>query len=113
MNRSLNLTRIPFILSLFILALIGAFLLSSCSSYNNIKLTTACKDALKRNSNIDASKLTCNVKDGVAYVSGFVYTEDQKQLVIDTLKAVPGITDVRATLQIEEGGERNPTMLWF
>ena len=113
MNRSLNLARISFILNLFILAFIGACLLTSCSSYKNIKLTTACKDALKSNHNIDSSKLTCNVKEGVAYVSGYVYTEDQKQIVIDTLKAVPGITDVRATLQIEEGGEKNPVMLWF
>jgi len=113
MKHSFNLVRIFLIFNVLIFALIGACLLGSCGSYQNIKLTTACKDALSRNSNIDVSKLTCNVKDSIAYVSGYVYTEDQKQLVIDTLKAVPGITDVRATLQIEEGGEKNPVMLWF
>jgi osmotically-inducible protein OsmY len=78
-----------------------------------MQLTNACKDALSTSPEIDASRLTCNVRDGVAYVSGTVYTEDQRELVVEILKGVEGIIDVRATLEIEDAGETNPVMLWF
>ena len=101
------------IMLMALLILAGMLLLTSCSSVKNIQVTKACKDALNANQSIDASKLTCNVKDGVAYVSGTVYTEAERDLVVEILKGVEGVVDVRATLEIEEGGEKNPAMLWF
>jgi hypothetical protein len=91
----------------------GVILFPSCSSVKNIQLTSACKDALASNPNINHTKLVCNVKDGVAYLSGWVYTEKEKELAEEILRGVEGIIDVRNTIQIEEGGETNPVMLTF
>ena len=112
-NNRINAIELVLAGSILAVMVLGLCVLTSCSAYKNIQLTTACKDALRTNPNIDASKLVCNVKDGVAYVSGSVYTAEQRKLVVDILKGVPGITDVRETIEIEEGGEKNPTMLWF
>ncbi len=91
----------------------AAFCLSGCGSIKNIKLTKACKDALRAEVGIDHKKLVCNVQDGVAYLSGWVYTEEEKELAEKIVRGVEGITDVRNTIQIEEGGETNPVMLTF
>ena len=105
-------TRVCFALNVLAFAVLGACLITSCSSIKNMQLTEACHEALATNPNIDASKITCNVKDGVAYVSGNVYTEEQRKLVVEILEGVEGITDVRETITIEEGGETNPVMLF-
>ena len=91
---------------------LGVCSISSCSSIKNMQLTSAAKEALATNPQIDASKIVCNIRDGVAYVSGSVYTEEQRKLVVEILQGVEGITDVRETITIEEGGETNPVMLF-
>ena len=112
-NRIVVLKRVCGILVLLAILCSTAFLLSSCSSIKNIKLTNACKDALASNSNINHTKLVCNVTDGIAYLSGWVYTEKERELAEEIVRGVEGITDVRNTIQIEEGGETNPVMLSF
>jgi hypothetical protein len=113
MVRVLNLKSGSMGLKAIVLIFLVACLFSSCGSIKNVRLTTACKEALASNPNIDASKLTCNVKDGIAYVSGWVYTEKEKDLVEEILRGVEGVIDVRNTIKIEEGGETNPVMLMF
>ena len=108
-DRNVTYTRKLFI----VISLALLLLLSGCQSMENINLTRDCKDALRANQNIDHTKLVCNVKEGVAYVAGTVYTELERDLVEETLMGVEGITDVRATITIEVGGERNPVMLGF
>ena len=95
-----------------ILSLLTACMLSSCGSIENIKVTKACKDALRANPNINYTKIICNVTEGIAYLSGWVYTEKEKEIAEEIVRGVEGVTDVRNTIQIEEGGETNP-LIWI
>jgi len=104
---------IPTVAVLILLSFMCICLLSSCGSYENIKLTSAAKEALRENPNIDYTKLVCNVSEGIAYLSGWVYTEKERELAEEIVRGVEGISDVRNTIKIEEGGERNPVMLNF
>jgi hypothetical protein len=103
----------PTIAILILLSFVCICLLSSCGSYKNIKLTSAAKEALRENPNIDYTKLVCNVSEGIAYLSGTVYTEKERELAEEIVRGVEGITDVRNTIKIEEGGETNPVMLSY
>ena len=104
---------IPAIAVLILLSFVCISMLSSCGSYKNIKLTSAAKEALRENPNIDYTKLVCNVSEGIAYLSGWVYTEKERELAEEIVRGVEGISDVRNTIKIEEGGESNPVMLNF
>ena len=68
---------------------------------------------MRENPNIDYTKLVCNVSEGIAYLSGWVYTEKERELAEEIVRSVEGISDVRNTIKIEEGGETNPVMLSY
>ena len=104
--------RLSFIM-IFVILCLSACFISSCGSYKNMKLTSAAKEALRANPNVDYTKLVCNVSEGIAYLSGWVYTEKERELAEEIVRGVEGISDVRNTIKIEEGGERNPVMLGY
>ena len=56
----------PTVIALIILSFVCISLLSSCGSYKNMKLTSAVKEALRENPNVDYTKLVCNVSEGIA-----------------------------------------------
>ena len=108
MKHKSNALRMCLILMIGISFFLMTTLMSSCGSYKNIKLTSAAKEALRENPNIDYTKLVCNVSEGIAYLSGWVYTEKERELAEEIVRGVEGISDVRNTIRIEEGGETNP-----
>ena len=111
-QRITNARKLCSIIKLVVVTLLLTCLISSCGSIENIKVTKACKEALRANPNINYTKIVCNVKEGIAYLSGWVYTEKEKEIAEETIRAVEGVTDVRNTIQIEEGGETNP-LIWI
>lgn len=55
--------------------------------------------------NMNLIQLTVEIPEkGVALLRGFTYSEEDKQLAIKLVKAVPGISDVRATISVIQAG---------
>jgi hypothetical protein len=111
MNRILiNTTWILILISMiFPLAISSA----GCGVAKDTQLQMKIKDELAKDRNVQADKITVNVKRGVVTVSGELYTQEEIDRAVEIISGVEGVETVNNLLKLPDTfGSQNPTMLY-
>lgn len=103
--------RFPLVIIVF-LSLACIFSFSGCGVAKDTQLQIKIKEALKQDRNIQADKLTINVAKGIVTISGELYTQEEIDRVIEIVKGIPGVVEVRDQMSLPDNYNAiNPTFL--
>ncbi|MDC9589872.1 BON domain-containing protein [Xenorhabdus sp. XENO-10] len=72
------------------------------NSFNDTKITTAVKDKLRLQKNINISDILVKTEKGIVYIAGFVKSQPQKTRVVALVKSVKGVKSVRYALVVKK-----------
>ena len=87
---------------------------TSCGVAKNSRLQAKIKEELRKDQNVQADKLTVNVRDGVVTISGELYTPEEIDRVVEIVTAVEGVVEVRNQMTLPDNFQStNPTFLYF
>lgn len=87
------------------------FAATGCGVAKDTQIQLKVKEALADNRNIQADKLTVNVKDGVVTISGELYTQEEIDLVVQLVSAIEGVVEVKDQMTLPDTfGSTNPVM---
>jgi hyperosmotically inducible protein len=77
---------------------------------DDLTITTRVKTALLNDPDITAPRIDVETVKGIVTLSGRVASKQEEQRAIDVARKVPGVADVKSTLQIqpEATGSRQP-----
>ena len=107
-----NHTRtLSFTLILILLA-VTAISASGCGVAKDSQLQSKIKEALRADKNVQADKLTVNVRDGVVTISGELYTPEEIERVMAIVETVEGVVRVKNQMSLPDNyNSSNPTFL--
>ncbi|MDC9596077.1 BON domain-containing protein [Xenorhabdus anantnagensis] len=70
------------------------------NSVNDTQITTAVKDKLRLQKNLNINDILVKTDKGIVYIAGFVKSQAQKTKVVALAKSVKGIKSVRYSLVV-------------
>jgi hypothetical protein len=73
-----------------------------CGVAKDTQLQVKIKDTLKADKNIPADKLIVNVMKGVVTISGQVNTQNEIDKVVEIVKAIPGVVEVKNQMSLPD-----------
>ncbi|MFH1675874.1 MAG: BON domain-containing protein [bacterium] len=103
-----------FLFIAFIAALMGVLLLpvSGCGVAKDTKIQVAIRQELEKHRDVQSDKLIINVKNGVATISGELYTREEIDKVVEVASAVEGVVEVVNRMSLPDNyNSVNPTFL--
>jgi len=85
---------------------------SGCGVAKDSQLQSRIKEALSADKNVQADKLTINIRDGVVTISGELYTQEEIDRVMAIVQAVEGVVRVKNQMNLPDNyNSNNPTFL--
>jgi len=103
-----------FIFIVFIAALTGVMLLTvpGCGVAKDTKIQVAIRQELEKHRDVQSDKLVINVKNGVATISGELYTREEIDKVVEIAKGIEGVVEVVNKMSLpDDYNSVNPTFL--
>jgi hypothetical protein len=101
----IKFTLITFVLSAFFLSI-------GCAVAKDTQLQVKIKDMLKADRNVQYDKLIVNVMKGVVTISGKLNTQEEIDHVVEVVKAIPGVVEVKNQMSLPDNyNSNNPTFL--
>ena len=93
------------------IGLIAVLISMGCGVAKDTKIQLAVKEALGNDRNVQADKLTVNVKEGVVTISGELYTPEEIDLEVQIAGGVEGVVKVVNNMTLPDTfGSTNPIM---
>jgi len=99
-----------------VLLLLAGIVLPStgCGVAKDTQLQMKIKEELDKHRDIQADKLTINVKEGVVTISGELYTREEIDMVVEIVTAIEGVVEVKDQMNLPDNfNTNNPTFLWY
>ncbi len=91
-------------------AFAAPLLLSACGksvgeTIDDATITTRVKTALLNDPNVNATRIDVSTALGVVTLSGIVRSQAEADRAVAIARKIPGVKDVKSTLQIQPGGQ--------
>jgi hypothetical protein len=98
---------------IFLAFVLSTFCLTAgCGVAKDTQLQVKIKDTLKADKNVQSERLIVNVDKGVVTISGKLNTQQEIDHVVDVVKAIPGVIDVKNQMSLPDNyNSNNPTFL--
>jgi hypothetical protein len=94
------------------LVLSAFFFSMGCGVAKDTELQVKIKDTLKADKNVQSEKLIVNVDKGVVTISGKLNSQEQIDHVVEVVKAIPGVIEVKNQMSLPDNyNSNNPTFL--
>ena len=102
-----------FLSFIFLTFVLSAFFLTmGCEVAKETQLQVKIKDTLKADRNVQYDKLIVNVAKGVVTISGKLNTQEEIDHVVEVVKAIPGVVEVKNQMSLPDNyNSNNPTFL--
>jgi hypothetical protein len=85
---------------------------AGCGVAKDTRLQLKIKEELGKSREIQADKLTINVREGVVTITGELNTREEIDKVVQIVKAIDGVVDVKDLMTLPDNyNSRNPTFL--
>jgi hypothetical protein len=112
----MNIKHVKFVFAILVLILAAGAIVSStgCGVAKDTQLQMKIKEELGKHRDIQADKLTVNVKDGVVTISGELYTQEEIDNVVAIVSAMEGVVEVKDQMNLPDNfNSNNPTFLYY
>jgi hyperosmotically inducible protein len=91
---------------MFAMLVILPLLVSACGktvgeTIDDATITTRVKTALLNDPQVAGLKIDVNTTKGIVTMSGVVRSRDEEQRAVQIARGVPGVQDVKSTLQVQ------------